>query len=60
MKYGKEISFEIIVRDETGRKIDKFKFNVGENKAYAHILLLCKDKYGLEPIFEEQNSVFDI
>lgn len=60
MDYGRNITVEVIFRDETGRKIDKYKWTIKEQKVFANILLIWKDKYGLEPDFDKKENIFDV
>ena len=48
---------EIIVRDSSGQKLDRFKCN--DRKTYRRILAVIKDKYGYEPTLEPSDSFFE-
>lgn len=50
-------SVEIIVRDETGAKIEKHHCNVNDRERYRKILEYLKDKYGFEPYIDVDKSV---
>lgn len=40
---------EIIIRDDSGAKIETHKCNIKDKKKYAAILRYLRDKYGFEP-----------
>ena len=51
---------EIIVRDETGMKIDHFKVNLNDKKRQARIFKQLKEKYGIDyTTIEEKEGFFD-
>lgn len=54
---------EIVVRDETGAKIDHFKANLRDNKRQKFISAMLKDKYGLDlvpmELDKEKEGFFD-
>jgi len=55
---------EIIVRDETGTKVEHFKMNWKDTKRHAYISKKLKDKYGIDlnpilPDIPDTDSLFD-
>lgn len=56
ISYGRQgdvVSIEI--KDPTGRRIDSF--NTNNNKDYAKILKIIKDKYGFSPEVDVKDSI---
>ena len=44
---------EIIIKDFSDRRIDRFRFNGSDKKAFARVLKTIKDVYGFYPKFPE-------
>jgi len=52
---------EIIVRDETGLKLEHFKMNWKDTRRQSYISKKLKDKYGIDlnPILPDSDGFFD-
>jgi len=52
---------EIVVRDETGKKIEHFKMNLGDATRQAFVMRTLQDKYGIsfKPELLKDKGFFD-
>lgn len=48
---------EIVIRDYSGKKIEKHSCNMKDKKKYAKILEYLKEKYDFYPEIEPEDSV---
>jgi hypothetical protein len=53
---------EIIIRDNTGKKLEQHKINASDKKLYMKIITYIENKYGLSPeiekdILDDENSL---
>ena len=48
---------EIIIRDNTGKKLEQHKINAEDKKLYLKIINYIESKYGLRPTIEKKFGV---
>jgi hypothetical protein len=52
-----DLILELIVREDTGSKIEVLRTNKRDSKRYAKILKYLKDKYGFNPTIDNKEML---
>lgn len=50
---------EIIIRDNTGKKLEHHKINASDKKLYLKIITYLENKYGLNPEIEKKDTILN-